>query len=109
MRSNGRNALVLAVGGVHVVRVDGCCVLGGAAMTDVWRLQIQLTGGSAWIIHGTEELMREGFEGVHGAMLAGDMPSSVEVHGFYNSADRAEMTIVVRVSECQAIELGKMC
>ena len=76
-------------------------------MNGVWCLQCQV-GSSLWKIYGSEEVMRCGFDEMKAAMETGDSPSVLRIDGFYDAADRAERSIIVRIAEVSAVELGKL-
>ena len=72
-----------------------------------WRLQIQ-TGTTIWKIQGAEEVMRAAYDEIEASLRAGDMPNIIRVEGYSDTYDRADMSILVRTCEINAVELGKM-
>lgn len=69
----------------------------------IWRLQIQLTSGQVWTVHGDEKTLREaGDEFSEGTLIW------VHIKGFCNTADRAVHTLCVKNMEVIGWDLVEM-
>ena len=78
---------------------------------DYWRLSVQLPQG-LWKINGSELVIRQAYDEIVEAMNRVDgtgESKTVSVHGMSDTADRAEHSMAVNVSDIQAVDIVRMC
>lgn len=76
---------------------------------DVWRLQVLISGGQLWAVHGSEEVLEQAWQDALDILTQpdGTTPKVWIVHGMCDTADRAERRLAVKAEDLLAVDLVK--
>lgn len=77
---------------------------------EYWKLEVVDDGGHTYSVIGTEEAMNIFYEEIKHALEAvdGTAPKIIEVHGMFDSADRAPIKWLFVVENINTVMLVKM-
>lgn len=78
-------------------------------MDGIWRLEVLIDNGTAWRVHGSEDVLRAAYDELKQAKLEpATAPKIIEVSGMHDTADRAEQTIFMEPEAVKAVDLTKI-
>ncbi len=78
-------------------------------MDGVWHIDVLVEGGTKWSTNGTEEVIHAAYNELKDAKQnPATAASLVEISGFCDTADRAELTIFVSVESVVGVSVTRL-